>query len=194
MITFRHVTDSLGESLFFQVDGREAGLVAQDLDGSYYVYFADIADAPRGVAIERATDPCSKGAFVNGYASEDDALALVYRTYGDEPDEPDEPECWLCDGCGEVETYKADGAPITVGCPACVQRDRDHLIAKLTVDNIRLRYAFARTASRVPSASAPVVIHTPFPASTGAAFYSQALSRPLLDAQRNSTTPTRNTQ
>lgn len=36
-------------------------------------------------------------------------------------------ECWLCDGGGEVETYKADGTPVTVGCPACVQRDHEAL-------------------------------------------------------------------
>jgi len=55
--------------------------------------------------------------------------------------------------------------------------------------------ADSRVASRVPSASASVVIPIPFPTSTGAAFYSQALTRPLLDAQRDSHTPTtRNTQ
>ena len=32
--------------------------------------------------------------------------------------------CWLCDGCGEVETHKAsDDMPVTVGCPVCIQND-----------------------------------------------------------------------
>lgn len=194
MITFRHVSDSLGESLHFQVGGREAGFVAQSFDGTHYVFFTDMDDAPAGVTLDRGC----KGAFVNGFASHDDALALVYRAYGEDTDQSDEPECWLCDGCGEVETTQADGTPVTVGCPACVQRDRDVIIRRLRLDNTRLTHAFRALASRVPSASAPVVIHTPFPTSTGAAFYSQALTRPLLDAQRSSqprTTPTtRNTQ
>lgn len=37
MITFRTVSDSLGEALFFQVDGR---------DGRVEVFFADMLDAP----------------------------------------------------------------------------------------------------------------------------------------------------
>ncbi|MBD3896591.1 hypothetical protein IEI94_12090 [Halomonas sp. ML-15] len=64
-------------------------------------------------------------------------------TYDAEPSDPTdnaadavsesalEEECWLCDGCGEVETFKPDGSPITVGCPACVQRDRDAIIERL---------------------------------------------------------------
>ncbi|GAB2782185.1 hypothetical protein GCM10027040_05310 [Halomonas shantousis] len=53
---------------------------------------------------------------------------------------------------------------------------------------------YADASPRVPSDSAPVVPHTSFPTATGVAFYSRALTRPLLDAQRPQTTPTRNTQ
>lgn len=45
-----------------------------------------------------------------------------------------EAECWLCDGCGEVETYKADGTPVTVGCPACVQRDHEALRRRVEIE------------------------------------------------------------
>ncbi|MGM0784630.1 MAG: hypothetical protein ACQEUM_10990 [Pseudomonadota bacterium] len=71
-----------------------------------------------------------------------DFLCALYGLDVPQPDpEPVDDECWLCDGCGEVETHKADGTPITVGCPACVQRDRDALIQRLRIENQQLRRA-----------------------------------------------------
>lgn len=82
--------------------------------------------------------------------------------------------CWLCDGCGEVETHKAsDDQRVAVGCPACIQNDlswklqaaeteRDELAAwkddmVTTLDapvSPERRYVHARTvASSAPSAS-----------------------------------------
>ncbi|MFC3282849.1 hypothetical protein [Litchfieldella rifensis] len=84
MITFRTVSDSLGTARFFQVDGREAGYISQRLDGSFEVFFADLLDAPRGVPLERSTAPGSQGIYAFGFASLDDALALVRRTYGED--------------------------------------------------------------------------------------------------------------
>lgn len=81
MITFRHVSDSLGESLHFQVEGREVGYIAQSLNGSFVVFFADMADAPQGVTLERSTAPGSQGIYAVGLASLDAALALVRTTY-----------------------------------------------------------------------------------------------------------------
>ncbi|QJQ96267.1 MULTISPECIES: hypothetical protein [Halomonadaceae] len=82
MITFRTVTDSLGTARFFQVEGREAGYIYQSrIDGTYTVYFADMADAPRGVSLERSIVPGSHGVFVPGIASLEAALALVRRAY-----------------------------------------------------------------------------------------------------------------
>ena len=46
MITFRTVSDSLGEALFFRFDGREAGCIGQGRDGRVEVFFADMLDEP----------------------------------------------------------------------------------------------------------------------------------------------------
>lgn len=31
--------------------------------------------------------------------------------------------CWLCDGVGAIETFRADGSEETAGCPVCVEND-----------------------------------------------------------------------
>ncbi|TFH86969.1 hypothetical protein EQG41_08945 [Billgrantia azerbaijanica] len=89
------------------------------------------------------TDP--DGTRHYDFATRNAALSFLRRLYGlDAPQrdpEPADEECWLCDGCGEVETFKADGTPITVGCPACVQRDRDAIIQRLRTENRQLRRA-----------------------------------------------------
>ncbi|XKE46029.1 hypothetical protein LG302_02580 [Halomonas organivorans] len=84
------------------------------------------------------------------FDSHEDALVFLRDLYGIEEPEPEpEPECWLCDGCGEVETYRAsDDQPVTVGCPACVQRDRDAVIKHLRTENDGLR---RRIAAQAPS-------------------------------------------
>ncbi|XKE44509.1 hypothetical protein LG302_14185 [Halomonas organivorans] len=82
MITFRTVTDSLGTATFFQVEGREAGYIDQNRHtGTWTVFFADMADAPAGVFLERSTAPGSQGVFAPGLTSREAALALVRRAY-----------------------------------------------------------------------------------------------------------------
>lgn len=50
--------------------------------------------------------------------------------------------CWLCDGCGEVETYRAsDDTPMTVGCPVCVQNDLEWRLLNKQARHDKLRDA-----------------------------------------------------
>ncbi|ATJ81430.1 hypothetical protein ACFPTY_00500 [Halomonas beimenensis] len=82
MITFRTVTDSLGTVTFFQVEGREAGYIDQNRHtGTWTVFFADMADAPAGVFLERSTAPGILGVFAPGLTSREVALSLVRRAY-----------------------------------------------------------------------------------------------------------------
>ncbi|ATJ83693.1 hypothetical protein [Halomonas beimenensis] len=82
MITFRTVTDSLGTVTFFQVEGREAGYIDQNRHtGTWTVFFADMADAPAGVFLERSTAPGSQGVFAPGLTSRVAALVIVRRAY-----------------------------------------------------------------------------------------------------------------
>lgn len=54
--------------------------------------------------------------------------------------------CWLCDGCGEIETHKPDGhTAVTVGCPVCVENDHGWLREKAEAE----RDALAAHAERL---------------------------------------------
>lgn len=54
--------------------------------------------------------------------------------------------CWLCDDCGEVETHRAsDDAPMTVGCPVCIQNDQEWMRERVEAE----RDALACTMSEI---------------------------------------------
>ncbi|SDJ89491.1 dATP/dGTP pyrophosphohydrolase domain-containing protein [Billgrantia gudaonensis] len=73
--------------------------------------------------------------------------------------------CWLCDGCGEVETHRAsDDKPETVGCPVCVENDQAWMREKaeaergaLAADNRHLR-SVIRSMSQVTNLGAAIEI------------------------------------
>ncbi|RTR02996.1 hypothetical protein [Halomonas nitroreducens] len=82
MITFCTVTDSLGTITLFEVEGRKAGYIGQNrYNGTWTVFFSDMADAPAGVHLERSTAPGSQGVFAPGLTSRVAALVIVRRAF-----------------------------------------------------------------------------------------------------------------
>ncbi len=56
-------------------------------------------------------------------------LSDAERAVTPRPDDDD--NCALCDGCGELRATTKRAEQDTVGCPLCIQRDKDEVIARL---------------------------------------------------------------
>ncbi|GGY10406.1 hypothetical protein GCM10007160_42080 [Litchfieldella qijiaojingensis] len=81
MITFHREEDAFGPITLFRVDGRNAGYIFKSLEGAYLIYFADMADAPSGVPLERSTVPGRRSIFAVDIPSLEAAIDLVIQAY-----------------------------------------------------------------------------------------------------------------
>lgn len=83
MITFHPKADTFGPITLFRIDGRNAGYIFQSLEGPYLIYFADVADAPCGVPLERSAVPGRRSIFAVDIPSMEEAISLVHRAYAE---------------------------------------------------------------------------------------------------------------